>query len=153
MITTWGVVVVIASGCVLMWTLLAAFFSRSSAHPSRRLAAAAAAVVVGPTFVVGELCFLAFDVGTTWPPMPWVIAGVGALAAAVLVPLMATQTPRLDQETRRRATTNIALLVIMCTLIAEAFAFRNALAQWTTVIVTILTLILDISVRRKRRAV
>jgi hypothetical protein len=64
--------------------------------------------------------------------MPWVIAGAGALAVAVLVPLVATQTPRLAPETRRRATTNIAVLVIMCTLITEAFAFQNV---WGSMVV------------------
>ena len=149
----WGFVVAIGAGCVLMWSLLTASFAKGDGPRSGRRAAAAAAILVAPFFVAVELMFLALAKGSAWPSLPWVIAGVGAISAAVLVPLMATQTPRLPPDTRRRAVTNIATIIVLCTLIAESFAFKDA--AWSKLVFPLLLvagLILRAVDRRKSPA-
>ena len=153
MSATWGAVVVIAVGCVLMWALLAASFARGGVWPSRPRAVAVAALLVAPIFVVGELWFLALAVGRSWPPLPWVIAAGGALVAAVLVPLMATRTPRLPPDTRRRAVANMAVIIVGATLVAEMFVFQGAGSSgWVVTVLSIAGAIVALVSRRKSRA-
>ncbi|MEA2787577.1 MAG: hypothetical protein QOF71_3681 [Candidatus Eremiobacteraeota bacterium] len=153
MSATLGVVVVIAGGCALLWALLAARFALGSQHPSRWRAAGAAAILVAPFFVVVELWFLALAVQRSWPPLPWVIAAGGAIAAGVLVPLMATRTPRLAPNTRRRAVTNMAVIIVSVTWIAELFVFEGfGSAGWIVAVLSIVGLVARVFSRRKSRA-
>jgi hypothetical protein len=153
MSATLGVVVVIAGGCALLWALLAARFALGSQHPSRWRAAGAAAILVAPFFVVVELWFLALAVQRSWPPLPWVIAAGGAIAAGVLVPLMATRTPRLAPNTRRRAVTNMAVIIVSVTWIAELFVFEGfGSAGWIVTVLSIVGLVARVFSRRKSRA-
>ena len=153
MSATLGVVVVIAAGCVLMWALFTVSFARGPQQPSRWRAAGAAAILVAPIFVVLELWFLALAVQRSWPPLPWVIAAGGAIAAAVLVPLMATRTPRLAPDTRRRAVTNMAIIIVGVTSIAELFVFQGFVpAGWIVTAFSIVGLIARVFSRRKSRA-
>ena len=143
----------VAAGCTLMWALLATSFAQRTPRVSKFRAVSAAAILIAPIFVVVELWSFAFADGTIRPSLPWVVAGVGGLALAVVVPLMATQTPRLPPDVRRRAVTNIAVLIVACTLIGEWIVFRDA--PWSGSVITLLSaalLIYSLLQRRKSRA-
>lgn len=145
--------VVVAAGCALMWVLLATSFARRTPGGSRSRAGGAATFLIGPIFVVLEVWSLAFAVGRSSPSLPWVIAGSGALALAVLVPLMATQTLRLLPDVRRRAVTNIAAIIVMCTLIGELFVFVDApWARTVMLLSSLFLLVWSFLQRRKSRA-
>jgi hypothetical protein len=141
------------AGCVLMWALLTTSIAQGAPRVSTFRAASVAAAFIAPMFVVVELWSLAFAAPASSPSAPWVVAGIGALGAAVVVPLMATQTPRLLPDVRRRAVINVAVLIVCCTLIGEWIVFRDA--PWSGSVVTILTvgaLIGTVIQRRKSRA-
>jgi hypothetical protein len=148
-----GSAVVVGIGCVLVWALLATSLVRRAPAASRFRAAGAATILVAPVFVVVETWALAFAVGTTWPSLPWVIAFAGAIAFAIAVPLMATQTPRLTSDTRRRAVTNVAVIIVVCTIVAETFVFKDApWSRFVFALVALAGVFIQLYERRKTRA-
>ncbi|MDQ6943528.1 MAG: hypothetical protein M3169_13580 [Candidatus Eremiobacteraeota bacterium] len=66
---------------------------------------------------------------------------------------MATQTLRLLPDVRRRAVTNIAAIIVMCTLIGELFVFVDApWARTVMLLSSLFLLVWSFLQRRKSRA-
>lgn len=128
----------IAVICAILWAFVAFFLARARPSGSRRRAAVLSVYLVLPLFVVLEVWGVALSLGRTWAPLPWVIAGGGALSAALIVPRMAAVTRRLTPALRRRGLTNAVFVIAACTAIAELFVFMDR--TWFTWILGIFSL-------------
>jgi hypothetical protein len=106
---------------VVAWAVLARVFARMApAGPGRNLSAAA--LLVGPFVVLLELWAIPLSFGNSWPPLRPIIA-VGGVIALSVVPFLSAKMSRLAPELRRRASANLAIIIVSCTLIAELMVY------------------------------